>query len=122
MIRYFLLLLFYSFFRDLFLAQRAVVVIFKPLFDAVLVKVVLFIAWQWNNVISLCELDHAYGAFRICIVTLRVEFRSVQGLYELRCRRHPLRTLGIPHSKEKDRDENADEKCETKALEHLYIT
>jgi hypothetical protein len=73
--------LFFLFFNcllgDLLLAKRAIIVIFKPLLDTILVKVVFFVARQRNYVIGLLELQHADRAFGERLICFRIEFCSL---------------------------------------------
>lgn len=117
-----LFLFFKCLFSDLFLAERAVIVLFKPLFNAFTVKVMLFIARQRNDIIRSCKLNHAYWAFSLRLKALRVEFCSVQGLNELWSGRHPIRTLCTSNSYEKHWYHNTDEHTVTATFKHVHIT
>jgi hypothetical protein len=95
-----LFLFFECLFGDLFFAERAIVVLFEPLFDAIAVKVVLFIAWQGDDVICRREFNHAYGALSLGLELFGVEFGPVKGLDESGRRRNPVGTLRASHCNE----------------------
>lgn len=116
-----LFLSFESLLSNWLLAQRTIVIVLQPLFNALRVEVVLFITRQGNNIVFTREVKQAYWTRLKCYIILWVKLLLSQFLEKVRRGRHPIRSLGSSNSEKHYRQHDTDTGTETAALQHLKV-
>lgn len=119
---HFLFLLFECFVCDDFFAQWAIIVVFEPIFNAVFMKVVLFIAWKGHYFRLFCEVHQANCALFESLVLLRIEFRLVEILDKLWSSWYPIGSLCSSHCEEENRYQEAKDYAVAQTSGHLVVT